>query len=761
MAGPLEEVDVRVGNEIVTVQVPAGMSDADIQASVMQQMGAEAPAPSGKVTTSVRYGGKTYPVEVNPSATPEELKSAAAEALLSAGVTDAPEALVQAAELAPIAAETPEQRAKAIEETNAAKARRYGQVGDPLSNVGAAFGRGFMEPRENDPFGLDPELYKSLGIYGPAAAGARVPLEVLESLYGGAKQATGQAAYELGLSGERPERIAGQIFEPIEMGSLLVPPGAAEGLFARYASAPRTAPALTREQQIAQSAQRQGIDLIPADVSGGLAKQTTGGVSQSLIGGPIIHSAVNRQQDQINAAVQRAAGRIGIAQEPVDIGEALQRGARAYSTSTSAQGERMYQRVEGLAGATPFQTPRGVAALDTEIARLVQKNDPTDPLLRELQRRRAQLTSDPSGMSYSGVTQVLSDLKRAHRTDELRNTDAQRVLRNVTNAMNDDVRDTLRTTGVPGAARLWDRANRFWAERVETIDDVLDPILGPGKSGEDVVNAFEAMARGSKGGVRRLGGVLREMPVDAANNLRATVINRLGRSAPGAQDDVGSRFSASTFGTNWNKLSNPAKNVLFGGQGQHLRDLNDIARVVSAVKDTRGFMKESGTGRAVNIGRAFELLLGAGTGIIPLVVLESITGAALTSPRLARVIARLPSVQTPAAANSFKKALAEVAVREPMVAEDVRRIQSALGETPPEQEAPSIEPVDETPEGLAPVEETPPAEMLSDTPAVGSGEVVPMTGPVDLGTTGRYDPDTDTFILSDGQRVRPYVGADK
>ena len=93
----------------------------------------------------------------------------------------------------------------------------------------------------------------------------------------------------------------------------------------------------------------------------------------------------------------------------------------------------------------------------------------------------------------------------------------------------------LVAAGKPEAARTFARADQLWKERIAEIDEVLEPIIGKGKSGEDILSAVEGMAGGKRGGVARLQRMLATLPTEEKGDVTATVINRLGRARNSAQ----------------------------------------------------------------------------------------------------------------------------------------------------------------------------------------------------------------------------------
>lgn len=241
----------------------------------------------------------------------------------------------------------------------------------------------------------------------------------------------------------------------------------------------------------------------------------------------------------------------------------------------------------------------------------------------------------------------------------------------------------MNAAGKADAANIFKRADAFWKGRVEHIDNVLQPIIGKEgkKSGEDVVKAIEAMARGQQGGNKRLGQLLSNMSKDEAGQVRATIIDRIGKATPGAQNATGDVFSSSTFLTNWNKMTPQAKATLFSDKGLRA-NLDDLALLAEGQKATNSMANFSNTAVAVgsNVGvqGAFAIshpvlaAVGAGT--------QYLTGKLMASPGFARLLARTAKMPPEAARRVLTEQIGVIAAREPIIAADANRFLNALND---------------------------------------------------------------------------------
>jgi hypothetical protein len=541
----------------------------------------------------------------------------------------------------------------------------------------AGFRQGFAAPRQNDPFGLNPENRSYTPFNVPLDIGRRV-LETGESLYGGLKQGTGQLLYNLGVSKSSPSVIARRVFElPEVVMQMPFAGGLSSGLTmpnqARLAT--RTVPSarvLSPEQQrklnLYKLSQQYDVDLLPADVAGtgvggGTLRGFTAGVGQTVLGGPQVRAASTRASEQMGEAVSRTARMQGQPLTALEAGELMKSGANKYVETTRARADRLYGKARDAAGDLRIPTESAVNAVDEAILDAMEGGKAAnDPAVLALQGVRDRLTrfDEMGGMSFNGVRQVISDLGAEAFGSEMVSNNLSRVLKNVRAAAREDLNTAVRRTGNRGAIKRLDAANLFWQERIETINDVLEPIVGAGKSGEDVVRAVRQMSQGQRGGARRLSGLLNVLPSKAADNARATLIQTLGQAKAGAQGAEGGVFSPSTFLKNWNDMEPEGRNALIGNNPVVRRHLENLARLAEARKATENLANTSATGRAMNVadylsrGAQSAALLGGaiydfGTALT-FAALDAGAGKLLASPEFTRIIANAP--KTPAAAAS-------------------------------------------------------------------------------------------------------------
>lgn len=216
--------------------------------------------------------------------------------------------------------------------------------------------------------------------------------------------------------------------------------------------------------------------------------------------------------------------------------------------------------------------------------------------------------------------------------------------------------------GNPKAQAAWLRANNYTKAgmaRIEAIDSVVDKSGGP----EAI---FRAATSNTREGATTLRAVMQSVDDQGKKMISATVLRRLGIAKPGAQNELGEKFSTETFLTNWNNLSKEAKATLFDRYGPKYRDdIDQIAKVTSNLREgSKVFRNPSGTeqasAQAATVGGfAISALTGqykTAAGIASIAGLANLNARLMTNPNFVRWLAQStkhPLAHTPSMINSL------------------------------------------------------------------------------------------------------------
>lgn len=459
--------------------------------------------------------------------------------------------------------------------------------------------------------------------------------------------------------------------------------GTLAGGLAGYSGAQRFANAVAPKvpTAVAQAAERQGVQMIPGDTGGTATRILTSGAKASPLSAGPIRTQARQSQAQLEQAASRASASQGERMTTDKAGEAVRQAATNYIERTSARGETLYNAAYQSAGGVRAIKPvKTIQALDEQIARL--KQNPTDEaagMVGELTAFRDRIAN---GVSIQGLRDARTSLSAGVYDGKLRSNQVQGMWKKILGNVAGDIDAGLRAAGKNKAAELFRRADAFHSQKVEHIDEVLSPLLGREKGGEQIIETLEQMARGKAGGNARLSRLLGEMSPQEAGQIRATLIERIGKASPGQQDETGQVFSSDAFLTSWNKMTPQAKASLFPNEEMR-RNLNDIALISANMKQSNSMANFSNTAMAVGGGGQSVGAVALGVAVSPIASAvigggQYLTGKLLASPGFARWLARAP--KNPRAAMKYSEQLSVLGTREPLIANDAKALQEYLSQ---------------------------------------------------------------------------------
>jgi len=430
-------------------------------------------------------------------------------------------------------------------------------------------------------------------------------------------------------------------------------------------------------RELLAAAGRQGIDVLPADVGGAMTRRMTAGVVQTPFGsGPIV-AAAERAQGQAGTRLGQIAAEVGAPARQEALGEVGQAAAQGYIDRTGEAARQAYGNARELSQDTLVQGRGAFQNLNAQIRELAPTSNTDAPLISGLTRLRDDIASDRgvTNLSVDSIRRLRTSVRAEAQSEGLRGTDYNRRAGQVLDALSNDIASQL----PPEAAAAFRTADRAYAERLNVIDDVMENVVGSGgdRSAEAVAQRLSNMSRGDSA---RLRTFLNSVTPEESGIVRGSLIQEMGRSSSGRQNAAGSQFSLQTFLTNWDKMPNRTRDLLF--RGEHRQAIEDLARVAEGARASRAYSNTSGTAGASNSSRLVSdvgrlgSFAGATSTLGGSVVLENLTGRLLGSQRFAQWLARAP--RDPARQEAWVRRLTTLASREPQIANDILPIQQAL-----------------------------------------------------------------------------------
>jgi hypothetical protein len=175
--------------------------------------------------------------------------------------------------------------------------------------------------------------------------------------------------------------------------------------------------------------------------------------------------------------------------------------------------------------------------------------------------------------------------------------------------------------------------------------------------------------------------LMRSVDKEELADIQATIVDRMGKASAGAQNANGTTYSASTFLTNWNKMSGKGKASLFP-DGNVRRNLDELAMIADNMKQAGRYANNSNTAGGVT----GQVMLSGGLGAISLPVFlagsgaQYLTGKLFASPRFTQWLAKVPT--NPQAQPAYAKRLDAIASAEPIIANDIASVKQFLAGAP-------------------------------------------------------------------------------
>jgi hypothetical protein len=427
-------------------------------------------------------------------------------------------------------------------------------------------------------------------------------------------------------------------------------------------------------RDVGEAATDLGIDMLPADAGGPFTRAMTT-VARSTPGGVVpITRAAQRSQQQAGGALSGIAAREGsVAPDLESMGNAVREGALKFRSGSRASIGRIYDRAAKEAGGARVTPKVALEALDANIAELSEVPGGADGLTT-LQELRDDLVNRGT-VTVNGIRGMRTQYRQKFIKENLLKSDLERRVMGVIDAASDDLASSLEAQGKAAAAKTYREADRQYAERIKTLDDVIMPIIGKKgeKSGEQIATAINAAAKGNNA---RLSKLFETLPEEEAGVARATMIDNLGKAGPGAQNAAGDEFSFNAFLTNWNKLGASAKNAIFRGENREAID--KLALIAERSKAAAKYQNYSNTGLAV---------MGAATGSTAIASMFTLgkvlagqyaAGRLLASPKVAKALLGIAQAKNPEAVAARINNLSGLAAREPVLSAEITQLQQKL-----------------------------------------------------------------------------------
>lgn len=209
---------------------------------------------------------------------------------------------------------------------------------------------------------------------------------------------------------------------------------------------------------------------------------------------------------------------------------------------------------------------------------------------------------DQDGLTVGGIKQLRTSVGEMMKTSILPADMSGAELKQIYAGLTADYRQAIVNAGNPMALQRFDEATNLY-RTVQNNRARLAKFLGGPQAQASPENVYGALMRAAqeKGGdIDRLRLARQMVDPDAWDELARSSIGELGRDPDG-------NWSPARFLTGYGKISDAAKQELFGQNPDYLQSLDDVATVSRRMNQLYGrYMKRSGTEQGVGVLAAVE-----------------------------------------------------------------------------------------------------------------------------------------------------------
>lgn len=437
-------------------------------------------------------------------------------------------------------------------------------------------------------------------------------------------------------------------------------------------------------------ATRMGITPSPATVGGRSAEALQIGLGNAPGSMGPVRAGVEQEIEGLGNFARDTASRMGPVSTPQQAGEILSRGARVADRAQARAAGRSYDaRTDMMGGETAPVTMGGTQSAIRNVTADFPSNEVIGDLLTHPLIRRLEGADAPE-LTLGESTELLSEARRVLR--RARETKQPGRLINQLSAVEQAIEgDVMRAAQASdaiagraageGAEAMQRQGDSLWADRMQAQKREFKRLLASSNddvntSGESVYRQMFNDMQEEGGNLVRLRRTLGRLPRQARDTFSATAFDDLGKARPGAQNADGDAWSFETFMTNWGKMGNDAKRLVFQGRGVD-REISDIVRYADRLRTLNKARNFSNTGATAANASYITALVGS------LFTGGPMAAAAVGATYPAMNIAGRAFMATPALRSWLRSAM-QGAVRgnESQVQTLVRRLPSLAAKNP-------------------------------------------------------------------------------
>lgn len=371
---------------------------------------------------------------------------------------------------------------------------------------------------------------------------------------------------------------------------------------------------ITKAGQIVKDFDRSGVDPTFANTSdsGFLNTLQKWGGNLPLVGS-VFKAKEGEQLKQVGERVSEIASRFGDATDAKSGGEAIGEGVGKAISGFYDKADELWEKFKGATKGNPMIDPVNTRTAMAGPADRFPNAPGLAPQITNPKMAAIGRTLEPETVSVPAQFWKVVDesgnpiLKQAAETYqrggkisfdelwELRSWVGKQIkaapgersiplsdLQTAYGAITNDLEGAVKT---PQQGMLWSQANAFYKQGKAQLQNSLTPLAELGSDEKRFAKVLQ-MADKDKGDIDQLSQLAASIPREHWGDFTSGVIANMGRARPGVQNAEGDLFSPATFLTNYNKMSDKAKTLLFNraGAGELRGALDTLDQAVQAAK---------------------------------------------------------------------------------------------------------------------------------------------------------------------------------
>lgn len=453
-------------------------------------------------------------------------------------------------------------------------------------------------------------------------------------------------------------------------------------------AAPVRAPKPNPVRETVQRFDRAGVQPNLAAARGKGSATIANVVAENPIAGIPARGRLKAQATQAGAKADKLAGGYGEARGAQITGENVQGGVTRYAgdrnapTSFAAKADKLYTDVfakideaqsaqvgkradmtgvGGGKGPVPY-SPVHAAESEATLGVLANRAGGkigsiiSDPKLSTI----AEAVMRDRGITTFGDLRALRTwVRTAQRDPQLRQGVDDAALQSLERALTADIMTNAQGLAGPQVAHELRRADQFYRAGSERIQKALQPFANAGSGESAYSRIVQAAGSTSSADAQKLLSLKRSLSADEWGDVASNIITNLGKPSPAAGVDEG--FSVSNFVTNYAKMSDKGREVLFGstggGGGKATALKSELDNLASVVADLKAVERGANASKTAVNAQGIATL--GGLTILPVTIkilgTMAVAGEVMTNPAFVRWLARAPRVPQAQSLNQLSR----------------------------------------------------------------------------------------------------------